>query len=81
MKAVIHYSDGSSSTVCTDGTWLQSQATSWNVSSPSPVNRSGSGDGYIERIVAANLAPTWFMPGFSGTNSYANASVYRRPDQ
>ena len=39
MKAIIHYADGTSAVVGTDGTWLQSQATSWIVSSPSPLAR------------------------------------------
>ena len=74
MKAIIHYTDGTSSVVGTDNTWLESQATSWNVSSP--VNRSPSGDGYIEMIDAHNLMPTWFMPGFNNTNGWTAPSVY-----
>ena len=66
MKAIIHYAAGTSAVVATDGTWLQSQATSWIVTSPNPpVARGGSGDGYIERIDARNLTPAWFMPGFN----------------
>ena len=74
MKAIIHYADGTSVLVGTDGTWLQSQAMSWIVSNPSPVARGGSGDGYIERIDARNLTPTWFMPGFDDS-AWTTATV------
>ncbi len=91
MKAIIHYADGTSVVVGTDGTWLQSQATSWSQPA-SPVARSGSGDGYIERIDARNLTPTWFMPGFDDsawtaatviggqTNSTWTGHALARPD-
>jgi alpha-L-rhamnosidase len=59
MKAVIHYTDGTSTVVGTDATWKQSQATSWIVSNPSPATRGGEGVGYIERIDARNLTPDW----------------------
>jgi alpha-L-rhamnosidase len=66
MKAIIHYTDGTSTVVGTDGTWLESQAISWIVTSP--VSRGGSGPGYIENIDARNLTPTWFMPGFNDSD-------------
>jgi alpha-L-rhamnosidase len=72
MEAIIHYADGSSVVVGTDGTWLQSQATSWVAGEPS---RGGSGTGYIEDIDARNLTPTWFQPGFDDS-AWANAAVF-----
>ena len=74
MEAIIHYADGTSVVVGTDGTWLQSQATSWIVSSPSPAARGGEGDGYVERIDSRNLMPTWFMPGFDDS-AWTTATV------
>jgi alpha-L-rhamnosidase len=64
MKAIIHYTDGTSTNIVTDGTWLQNQATNWIVSSPSPVSRGGSGPGYVERIDARNLTTNWFTISF-----------------
>jgi len=61
MKAIIHFTDGTSASIATDGTWLQSQATNWVTGQP---RRNGQGAGYIEKIDARNLTPTWFMPGF-----------------
>jgi alpha-L-rhamnosidase len=80
IEAIIHYADGTSVVVGTDGTWLQNQATSWIVSSPSPVARGGSGDGYIERIDARNLTPTWFMPGFNDSAWTAATVIGTQPN-
>ena len=79
MKAVIHYADGTSVVVGTDGTWLQSQATSWIVSSPSPAARGGEGDGYVERIDSRNLTPNWFMPGFDDSAWTAATVIGSQP--
>ena len=72
MEAIIHYADGTSVEVGTDGTWLQSQATSWVTGQSS---RGGSGTGYIEKIDARNLTPTWFMPGFNDS-AWSTAAVF-----
>ena len=72
MEAIIHYADGSSVVVGTDGTWLQSQATSWVTGQAS---RGGSGSGYIEKIDARNLTPTWNTNGFDDS-AWANAAVF-----
>jgi alpha-L-rhamnosidase len=72
MEAIIHYADGSSVVVGTDGTWLQSQATSWTTGQSS---RGGSGSGYIEKIDARNLTPTWNTNGFDDS-AWANVAVF-----
>jgi len=72
MEAIVHYADGSSAVVGTDGTWLQSQATSWVTGQGS---RGGSGSGYIEKIDARNLTPTWFTPGFNDS-AWSTVSVF-----
>ena len=72
MEAIIHYADGSSAVVGTDGSWLQSQAKSWTTGQSS---RGGSGTGYIEKIDARNLTPTWFQPGFDDS-AWANVAVF-----
>jgi alpha-L-rhamnosidase len=74
MKAIIHYADGTSAVVGTDGTWLQSQAASW-VTGQSL--RNGQGAGYIEMIDANNLTPTWFKPGFD--DSFWNTAAVIGP--
>ncbi len=74
MKAIIHYTDGTSTNIVTDGTWLQNQATNWIVSSPSPVSRGGSGPGYVERIDARNLTTNWFATSFDDS-AWAVATV------
>jgi len=72
MKAIIHYADGTSSAVETDGTWLQSQATSWVTGQAS---RGGSGTGYIEKIDARNLATNWFATNFNDS-AWSTATVF-----
>ncbi len=77
MKAIIHYADGTRAVVGTDGTWLQSQATSWVAGQP---RRNGQGAGYIEKIDARNLAPTWFMPGFNDSAWTAATVIGGQPN-
>jgi alpha-L-rhamnosidase len=72
IKAIIHYADGSSAVVDTDGTWLQSQATSWITGQS---GRGGSAGDFIEKIDARNLMPTWFMPSFNDSG-WSVASVF-----
>jgi alpha-L-rhamnosidase len=71
MKAVIHYTDGTSSVIGTDGTWKQTQATAWITGQP---QRGGEGVGYIERIDARNLLPDWNSVAFNDA-AWANATV------
>ncbi len=62
MKAIIHFSDGTSTVIGTDGTWRQSKAKAWD--SNQPHRNKGEGVGYIEQIDARELAPDWNKPGF-----------------
>ena len=62
MQANIHYTDGTSTVVGTDGTWLQSQATNW---ATGQALRNGEGAGYIEKIYAGALMTNWFTTGFN----------------
>ncbi|MGD1087080.1 MAG: autotransporter-associated beta strand repeat-containing protein, partial [Verrucomicrobiota bacterium] len=64
MKAVIHYTDGTSANIGTDGTWLQSQATNWATGQSL---RNSEGAGYIEKIYAGSLTTNWFTTGFNPT--------------
>ena len=65
MKAIIHYTDGTTTVVGTDKTWHERQATSWVTGQSS---RNGEGVGYIERIDARNLIPSWFSPGYNDSS-------------
>jgi alpha-L-rhamnosidase len=76
MKAVIHYTDGTSTVVGTDATWKQSQATSWITGQSS---RDGEGVGYIEKIDARNLTPTWFTPAFDDSTWTAATLIGSQP--
>ena len=77
MEAIIHYADGSRVMVGTDGTWRQCQATSWDTHQRL---RNGQGAGYIEKIDARNLTPTWFMPGFDDSAWTAATVIGPQPN-
>jgi alpha-L-rhamnosidase len=64
MQVNIHFSDGTSTNIGTDGTWFQSQATNW-VTGQSL--RNGEGAGYIEKIFAGPLTTNWFTTGFDAS--------------
>lgn len=61
LKAVVHYADGTSVIVGTDGTWKQQQAAQWVLGQR---QRGGEGVGFIERIDARKLLPAWHQPSF-----------------
>jgi alpha-L-rhamnosidase len=66
MKAVIHYTDGSSVVVGTDGSWKQLQAPGWV---PGQRGRNpGEGVGYVERIDARKLLPNWNQPSLDDSS-------------
>jgi alpha-L-rhamnosidase len=71
MLANIHYTDGTSTTIGTDGTWLQSQATNWATGQS---QRNGEGAGYIEKIYAGSLTTNWFTTGFNASG-WTNPTV------
>jgi alpha-L-rhamnosidase len=77
MKAIIHFTDGTTTSIVTDGTWLQSQATSWVTDQP---RRNGEGAGYIEKIDARNLTPAWFMSGFDDSAWTAATVIGGQPN-
>jgi alpha-L-rhamnosidase len=77
MKAIIHYADGTTAVVATDGTWLQSQATSWVAGQR---KRNGQGGCYFETIDARNLMPTWFTPGFDDSGWIAPTVIGPQPN-
>ena len=77
MKAVVHFTDGTSASIATDGTWLQSQATNWDTGQS---RRNGQGAGYIEKIYAGPLLTTWFMPGFDDSNWTAATVIGGQPN-
>jgi chromosome partitioning protein len=63
--------------VATDGTWLQSQATSWVTGQP----RATARHGYIERIDARNLTTAWFTTGFDDSAWSAATVIGTSPIQ
>jgi alpha-L-rhamnosidase len=72
MKAVVHYADGSTVVVGTDGAWKQIQAPQWVLGQRG--RNPGEGVGFIERIDARKLIPNWNQPGFDDS-SWAVADV------
>ncbi|MEO6080660.1 MAG: family 78 glycoside hydrolase catalytic domain [Steroidobacteraceae bacterium] len=72
MKAVVHYTDGSSVVVGTDGGWKQRQAPQWVLGQLS--RNPGEGVGFIERIDARQVLPNWNQPGFDDA-AWAGADV------
>jgi alpha-L-rhamnosidase len=62
MKAVVHYADGTSATIGTDGTWKMLAAPGWVRGQRG--RNAGEGVGYIERIDARKHLPNWNQPAF-----------------
>jgi alpha-L-rhamnosidase len=56
LKAVIEYTDSTSTVIGTDGTWKQKQAEAWATGQP---RRNGEGVGYIDKIDAGNIISDW----------------------
>jgi alpha-L-rhamnosidase len=77
MKAVIHFTDGTSTSIATDGTWVQSPATNWVTDQP---RRNGQGAGYIEKINADALATNWFTTGFDDSGWAAATVIGGQPN-
>ncbi|MEO5958851.1 MAG: family 78 glycoside hydrolase catalytic domain, partial [Opitutaceae bacterium] len=62
LKAVVHYTDGSSVVIGSDGTWKQQQAPQWVLGQRG--RNPGEGVGFIERIDARRIIPNWNQLGF-----------------
>lgn len=77
MKAVVHFDDGTSTVIGTDGTWRQSRAEAWDANQPH--RNRGEGVGYIEKIDARKLEPDWFKPGFDDSKWEAADVVGAHP--
>jgi alpha-L-rhamnosidase len=77
MKAVIHFTDGTSASIATDGTWLQSQATDWVTGQP---RRNSQGAGYIEKIDAGKLMTNWFASSFDDSAWSAATVIGGQPN-
>lgn len=72
LKAVVHYADGTSITLASDGTWKQLQAPSWVLGQRG--RNPGEGVGFIERIDGRKLIPKWNQPDFDDA-SWATVEV------
>jgi alpha-L-rhamnosidase len=70
LKAIIRYTDGTTTEIGTDGTWKQSAAASW----VAPRTRRNNDAGYIERIDGRLLAPGWYLTSFDDAG-WATATV------
>jgi len=62
LKAVVRYTDGTTTEIGTDGSWLQSRATAWVLDQPD--RNRGEGVGYVECIDARELHSNWTSPTF-----------------
>jgi alpha-L-rhamnosidase len=76
MKAIVRFADGTTTTLGTDSTWRQTQATGWVTGQSS---RGGEGVGYIERIDARNLVPNWFSPAYNDSSWSAATDMGAHP--
>ncbi len=56
LKAVIEYTDSTSTVIGTDGTWKLKQAEQWVTGQR---RRNGEGVGYIDKIDASKIIPDW----------------------
>lgn len=77
MKAVVHFTDGTSTTIATDGTWKQSRAEQW-VAGQKARNR-GEGVGYVERIDGRLWTPDWNSLSFDDSKWAAATEIGPHP--
>lgn len=66
MKTVVHYVDGTSVIVGTDGSWKQLQAPQWVLGQRG--RNPGEGVGFIERIDGRKLISNWNQPAFDDSS-------------
>jgi alpha-L-rhamnosidase len=76
LKAVIEYTDSTSTTLGTDGTWKQHQAEAWVTGQR---QRNGEGVGYIDKIDASKIIPDWNMPGYDDSSWPAATEIGAPP--
>ncbi len=72
MKTIVHFADGTTAAIGTDGSWRQSRAEAWDANPPH--RNRGEGVGYIEKIDARKLQPNWNAPSFDDSE-WAYATV------
>lgn len=63
FKAVVHYADGTTVVIGSDGSWKQTKALAWDISHPVH-RRESEGVGYVERIDARRWVADWARPHF-----------------
>jgi alpha-L-rhamnosidase len=76
LKAVIEYTDSTSTTLGTDGTWKQHQAEAWVTGQR---QRNGEGVGYIDKIDASKIIPDWNTPGYDDSSWPAATEIGAPP--
>jgi alpha-L-rhamnosidase len=76
LKAVIEYTDSTSTTLGTDNTWKQIQAEAWVTGQR---QRNGEGVGYIEKIDAAKIIPGWNAIGYDDASWSAAVEIGAPP--
>ena len=76
-KAIVHYTDGSSEVIATDGTWLQAKAEAWM--GDQPHRNRGEGVGYVEKIDASKLIPDWYKPKYDDSGWQAATVIGPQP--
>jgi len=61
-KLIVEHSDGTTTTLCSDGAWRQQRAEQWE---PNTGKRNRTnGIGFIENIQASRITDGWEQPGF-----------------
>ncbi len=76
LKAVIEYTDSTSTTIGTDGTWKQKQAEAW-VTGQS--RRNGEGVGYVDKIDAGKIIADWNTLDYDDSSWSAATEYGERP--
>jgi len=76
LKAVIKYTDSTSTTIGTDNTWKQKQAEAWITGQS---RRNGEGVGYIEKIDAGKIIPDWNTPSYNDSSWSAATEIGAPP--
>lgn len=76
VKAIIEYSDSTTSTICSDSTWKQIRAEQWVTGQP---QRNGEGVGRVEKIDSRKIIQDWNTLNYDDSSWHFASEIGTHP--